>query len=238
MKPILISIFIASSIFASAQNPLKLGMPVTIQSAHKKGFWKDVITYPKIVGADAFAQLARATVVGEETAIYNIFRKEAVNYWANPGPGDQAKWGYEATTKLVYNGYGIASFVSQSYWYQGGAHGIGVTRTYNFGIVNGKPKRLTLADCCKDKLAKEDLATLLFQVAQATPFTDWIQDDTLQEFTEEQLNRFWIATEGLVFEFNPYELGSYASGPFTFKLKWAQIKDLLRKGGPITIPKN
>lgn len=162
-----------------------------------------------------------------------MFVSEAKKFYKKP-EYESLAWSYEAGTEVKWNKPALLSFVVGCYQFEGGAHGIGVTRTYNFGIVGGKPKRLTLGDCLSGPSAKTEVQTKIIEKAMKTSGTDWIDEGMVTELTSEQLNRFWVSKAGLVFEFDPYELGSYAAGPFTFTLTWAELKPLLKRGGPVS----
>lgn len=146
------------------------------------------------------------------------------------------KMSYESTTRIVFNRPNLLSFRSETYRYGSGAHGIDTTHPSNFGFVNGKPARFGIWDALKfDPASRRELQTLLLQKAMANPNTEWINEGMVTDFTEEQLNRFWVSERGLNFDFDPYELSSYAAGPFTFLLTFEELRRLIRRTGPIAL---
>ena len=196
-----------------------------------KGKWSASTRLPKLAGGE-LAALAQATIAKAEMRVYSEFVKEAKAFYKNPEYASNS-WGYESDMEAKVVSGSLISFLGSSYQYSGGAHGIGLKRTYNFGFVKGKAKRLTLDDVLAGTSAKRELTLRLLEKAMQTPGTDWIEGGEVKDFTREQLDRFWIGADGLVFEFNPYELGSYASGPFSFALTWGELKGLVNSKGPL-----
>lgn len=197
-----------------------------------KGKWVAKTSLPKFSGAGALAKLAQRVIGAEEEGIYADFVKEARTFFAAPDFSSPA-WEYESSVTAKLLSGSVLSFVSTSYRYTGGAHGMGITRTYNFGLVNGRPKRLRLIDVLAGRSALRELELRLLEKAMATPGTDWIEGGEVRDFSTEQLDRFWIGKTGMSFEFNPYELGSYASGAFTFAFHWKELSGLLNSHGPL-----
>jgi hypothetical protein len=196
-----------------------------------KGKWTASTRLPKLSGSD-LARLAQAAIEKAEMRVYSEFVKEAKAFYRSPEYASNS-WGYESDIEAKLMTGNLLSFLGSSYQYSGGAHGIGLKRTYNFGFVKGKAKLLTLDDVLSGTSARRELSLRLLEKAMQTPGTDWIEGGEVKDFTRQQLDRFWIAADGLVFEFDPYELGSYASGPFSFTLKWGELKGLLNSKGPL-----
>jgi hypothetical protein len=48
------------------------------------------------------------------------------------------------------------------------------------------------------------------------------------------ITQFWVKGKaGCTWEFDPYALGSYASGPFSFEFSWAELKPFLKSPNPL-----
>lgn len=142
---------------------------------------------------------------------------------------------YESKTKLRFDHPMALSFRAQDEHYNGiGAHGMRNCRTYNFGFVAGKPVRFGLGDAfLRDKLSRVLLQEILLGRAGQLEGTDWISEGMVRYLSDEQLNRFWIDKSALVWEFDPYELGSYAAGAFEVRVPRADLKGLIRSDGPL-----
>jgi hypothetical protein len=197
-----------------------------------KGKWEATAEIPMVKGSSPVQRLAARDIVQGETKWFQHFIKIAhEDFKDDPNPGLN-EWSYEAGGTVTMNRPDLVSIDAGCYSYMGGAHGLGTTRTYNYGLVEGKAKRLTLWDIVQ-KMSRQEMRLILLGKATATEGTDWIQDGMINDFTDEQYNRFWIAKDALVFEFDPYELGSYASGPFTFRIPFSELKQILRPAGPL-----
>lgn len=218
-------IFLASIAPAPAGKTLRDGV---------KGKWEASVELVEVRGASAIARFAQKDYWAAETKLFDRFvRDTKSDFKENKGDFGLNPWTYEGGGEVVYNKNGVVSINAGSYSYLGGAHGLGVTRTYNYGIVNGKPKRLNLWDVVQ-KSRRQEVRLLLLGKATANPNTDWIQDGMFNDFTETQLNRFWISDKGLTFEFDPYELGSYAAGPFSFLLTYKELGPALQPKNPLS----
>jgi hypothetical protein len=71
--------------------------------------------------------------------------------------------------------------------------------------------------------------------AKKNPMTDWLQDGDMQKkLVPSDINQFWVKGKaGCTWEFDPYALGSYASGPFSFDFSWAELKPFLKSPNPL-----
>lgn len=216
-------------LIASVLVLIAIPTPAQSLSAKKKGVADFKMTVSATSKKSAIGTLAQSTVFKAEKKRYEDLLAEAVKL-VKPGSGER-EWSYESLAKPTFQTSKVISYVNSSYTYTGGAHGIGVTRTYNFATVNNKPTQIKVWDVIQPSM-KNELKLLLLGNAAANNNTDWVQDGS-QDFLEVQLQRFHISKDGLVWEFDPYELGSYAAGAFSFTLKWDEIRHILRPHNPI-----
>lgn len=184
----------------------------------------------RVPGSGALSNLARKTVRAVEGKGYDEFMKQARETERELGK-DLSGCNYDVSSKVAFQDARTISIVLGCYQYMGGAHGVGVTRTYNFGIAGGKPKQLALKDVV-GKNNVEKVQVLLMEKIVKHPRTAWKDEGWLAELSEQQLNRFWVSRKGLTWEFDPYELASYADGPFSFSLTWAEMKGLIGPNSP------
>lgn len=217
---------------------LVLCLPVLASSQQfsliKKGSWEFKLKVDAPKGKSALEKFAHKWVLGAEKKNFDDYVSQAKRDWDPSGQNGGTPWAYEAGSSVSFFGKGILSYTTGCYSYLGGAHGIGVTRTANFAVVNGKPTKVGLWSLLRSSASeKAEVSLLLLGKAAANPNTDWIQDGMVNEFTPGQLERFHVTKTGLMWEFDPYELGSYASGPFSFELSWKELKNLVRMDGPL-----
>lgn len=190
---------------------------------------------PISLGSSSVQRFAAANTLADETAQYNDFSKRARKELPElKRDNSTAQYGYEARTVAQFNSAHLVSLTTARYVYSAGAHGMETTTTRNFGLRGGKPVRLRLADVAYATLsARHELELRILGKAMPLVGVDWIEDGSVNSFDDAQLERFWFNKSGLTWEFDPYELGSYASGPFSVRMSWSELDGLLRSDGPL-----
>ncbi|MCB8933513.1 MAG: RsiV family protein [Fimbriimonadaceae bacterium] len=141
---------------------------------------------------------------------------------------------YEGDTALKYDSKQLLSVWAHAEYYSGGAHGMRNTRTYNFALAAGKPVRFGVKEAfLRDKASRVALQSLLVQRAGMLEGTMWIAEGQVKYLSDEQLDRFWVDQDALVWEFDPYELGPYSSGPYTLSIPRMDVQTHIRPDGPL-----
>lgn len=220
------SLTLLAAVLLTAPNPdLRIEM--------RKGYWDARLKLAKIAGTSDLAKHAAQIIREQEGLKFNLFMKDARRIQREFRESNhRAELAYDTSSEVKLNDGKVISVLVSSYTYLGGAHGMSFCRTFNFGMVNGKPKGLSLAELVgKGNIPKVQL--LLLEKFLADKNVQWADEGWITELTPAQLNRFWIHGKGLTWEFDPYELASYAMGRFTFSLTWADLKPLLRSGSPV-----
>lgn len=119
-------------------------------------------------------------------------------------------------------------------WYQftsnvGGTVPPLVFDTRNFGFVQGKPAQLRLKNLfTKDPsraISKLTLSKLL-----AMKGAVYVQDRTVRDLSEVQLEQFVITRDGLLFLFEPQTMGPQEAGSFKVLLKFSELSNLDKTG--------
>ncbi len=200
----------------------------------KPDWWSVKAKYPVLAKHWPLGDLAGSVVARKESAAWSEFLQSARQEMPDvKKSGAAGTYEYDATTTVKMNDKRLLSFTTDCYVYTAGAHGIGFTKTYVFGLVEGKPKQLRVWDILRSgESDKRDLQFQLLGKAKDEETAEWVQDGEVTEFDERQLENFWIAKDGIRWEFAPYELGPYVSGPFTLKLTWKELGPLVRRNGP------
>jgi hypothetical protein len=115
--------------------------------------------------------------------------------------------------------------------YTGGAHGLTARTTFNFGIIDGHPKRLGLADFFAPGADyRTQVQRLLLAKLHHDERALFIND--VKALSHDQLNRFVVEHDGLRFYFDPYEVGPYAAGPIDVKLTAEELGPAFRSHLP------
>ncbi|MBI5705360.1 MAG: DUF3298 and DUF4163 domain-containing protein [Armatimonadetes bacterium] len=182
----------------------------------------------------ALCRVAEADTQKQEQSFFNAFVESARQAEDSIGKITSAKLSYESSLSLRFNDPRLLSFRSETYTYMGGAHGMANMRTYNYGFVKGKPVRFRLWDALKsDADSKMEMHMVLLEKAMALKGADWIDNGEVTEFEPIQYDRFWVSGNQLVFEFDPYELGPFSSGPMSVRVSLKEIAALVRTDGPL-----
>ncbi len=205
-----------------------------VETSHiKKDYWTISSKLPVFETAWPLGQFAQSEIRRLEIPNFKEFYAQAQEEVPAIKEGrSDAIYEYQSNFDVKYNSRSLLSLCQFKYTYTAGAHGYGATTTMNFGMINGKPKKLGLNDLLLlEPDAKRNLNYMLLQKAMEQPGTDWIDEGMIIEFEESQIQNFWVSESGLKWEFNPYELGSYASGPFTLSLSWAELRTMIRPHG-------
>ncbi len=144
-------------------------------------------------------------------------------------------WSTEKNVTVEFNQAGVLSLAMNVNDYLGGAHPNSATTLASFDTRTGK--KISLGN--------------LFQGGYETKLTaigeryfrkekELGPDENLEQagfFFEKgkfRLNEnFLIGSDGLVFEFNPYEVAPYVMGPTRFTIPYVDLKELVSKDGPL-----
>jgi hypothetical protein len=201
-----------------------------ILTESETGKWNAKSEIPSFEGKSALVKFANEDIRKVMTKRFDSFvatmRKEF-----EPGIAGQES-SFEASAIRGVVSPKLISFSVLTYRYLGGAHGLGTTETFNYALLGKKPKRLGVDDLFL-KSKRKELSQLLYKTARKNPMTDWLQpsnEDMFKGFSLEQMNRFWFPKAGrIAWEFDPYELGSYAAGPFTFEFRLGALSGMAKK---------
>ena len=214
----------------------------SVKENNKKLKYEIDAQYPQLTGGsnpnfEKFNQLARMVVmkrVAEFKRDMTPEKGEEPLQQPEDSVGSDLGVGYEinlAQDDLVSVQFSVGIF------YFGVAHGTTHTETLNYDLKNGK--QLKLADLFKP--GSKYLQTLsTFCIAdlkkQSKARGDELPDDMLKEGAAPSSKNFrtWTITKrGLGFHFDPYQVGSYASGPQFVLVPYSELKDFIKPDGPL-----
>lgn len=193
---------------------------VTFKKASKDraGWYQASAMIPSFQG-NALAAFATKEVAAEARSRMSAFRTE---YDREPKPDRPGFFEWKGVVSVATDP--LISLYAHCETYTGGAHGnrdfVGMT----FGIVDGSPKRLRLADLM-DKgsdpvaTASELVIPRLRQMGASS-----VVGGGLAELTAAQADNFVVTPSGLTWLFSPYEMGAYAEGYYFVKVPWSEMK--------------
>jgi hypothetical protein len=202
-----------------------------ILSHVETGKWQTRAEVPILSGQDPLTHFANSGLLKLMSAKFDAFNAQMKKEWV--AEQDSRECSYQATTRQGVHTKNLVSTVVITDRYLGGAHGLATSATYNYAMINGHPKQISIWDVF-GKSNSSSLRKILLAKAKQEPGADWLhsKDEMFKGFTDTQLNRFWFKNkETITWEFDPYELGSYASGPFSFEFKISSLKDLFGSKG-------
>jgi hypothetical protein len=184
---------------------------------------------PSIAGSGPLRSLATTTTSRWARNEQAEFIKESEKTFKESGK-PRLPYEYQATGKITYNSPRLVSVLFDSLQFTAGAHPMSYFNTFNFGMVDGKAKVMKLADFFAPgsdykKRVSEAVIGKLKQKEGATEVTS----GQVKTMTPEQLERFVAVPDGLMFLFDPYEVGPYASGRFQIKLTVNELGSNFKK---------
>ena len=116
--------------------------------------------------------------------------------------------------------------------YTGGAHPNSFVKVFNYAVVGGRTRSLTL-----DNVLLRGKRAADFSKSVLVPALNRAKKerggDPATTLNAELWNSFVIHSEGLTWHFAPYAVGPYAEGGYEIKLTWAQMKGYINPTGPI-----
>ena len=139
------------------------------------------------------------------------------------------EWEATITADVSYEDAQLLSIRMQSYLFTGGAHGFEEVRFLNFDKRRGR--EIEGINMFTNFAPILTLSEEMFRIAQAIPMGGDINSTGFM-FEGNQFHlpeTIGFNEHGMVLHYNQYEVASYADGPITLTLPWAEIKPLLRK---------
>ena len=214
-----------------------------IKEGSKKAGYSVNAEYPQIEGAEKFNQLAQAFVSKEVAE----FKKGA---GPTRGEKDYMPEASEDTLTVRYTVRLLSDDLISiefpiDYYEHGAAHGSHAFHVINYDVKSGR--ELSLAELFKpgsDYLGKVSEVAIKqlhrwnkdsaeYPAGGGQPYLD---DEGIAEGAAakaENYQNWTITPRGLAFTFDYYQLGAYAAGAPAVVLPYADLKDVLRPGGPL-----
>jgi Protein of unknown function (DUF3298)/Deacetylase PdaC len=196
--------------------------------------------YPQVTGGnnpnfEKFNQLVRA-VVTKKVAEFkkDVQPKEGDEPPPEGSMGSDIGVSYEvalARDDLISIEFDVGSY------YQGAAHPNTYTETFNYDLKNGK--QLKLSDLFKPG-AKYLQVLAAYSIAdlkkQSKAKDNALEDTEIQNGagpTGQNYRSWKITKKGLGINFDSYQVGPYAAGPWYVVVPYANLKDVINPEGPI-----
>ena len=168
-----------------------------------------------------FGETGRYAGSSDEEKIRNMIKAERDSFFQQELPDDYLSFGpsfsrsTQETGFVRYNADNLLTLEIATATYAGGAHGMYTNSLYSYKA--DPPKRLTLTDYVP-KAKHDELSRILTQIANTPNGEGEVLSERFYEPTDivpvPAGNNVGVFPDGLLFYYQPYELGAYAAGSF------------------------
>ena len=224
---------LVSSFCLSATSAHAASIKVRWHKLHqaKAGLYDIAVSYPEFRGSSPLARAASAAFKSEALKDLGEFRKAAIDDAHEFGKLRSA-YGVDRTTQLGVVSDTIISGYLVNYDYSGGAHPNTIYVPITYGLVGGKPTRLTVRQIASPSVSPSDLLAKTV-IPKINVIKKQNEGDPIGSIDMKYANRFIITKSGVTWVFSPYDIGAYAEGPFIIDVPWSDLRGLLRTAGPL-----
>lgn len=215
---------------------LCLALPASSQSVRastkkvtggQKGKTKTTVLMPTVSGSSAVVSFANRSLRADAAKVQAAFQKDAAQSLAGygkdlPGPFEL----YLEPTFTLLSPNWVCGYWT-IYQFTGGAHGMTTFASFNYTLVNGKPKNAGLADLFANAAsAASDLTAVLTQKLFQNPNATFIADGTSK--VDAGTTPFAMTKTGMTFLFEPYICGPYSAGTFKVPVAFGEIQATMK----------
>jgi len=196
----------------------------------RPSYYEAETKYPHFTGRTPLARFASRTISKWAKKTHSQFIRESKVVLRMPSR-PMLPYFYEVRPKVTYcHASRLISVRFSCSEYTGGAHPNSWYAVFNFGLIDGKPRRLTLGDLFRKGSAyRQRISNAILQKLRRDERALYIVSGEVTSLSTPQLNSFSIGYDSLTFLLNPYEVGPYASGSFEVKLSLAELGPDFRK---------
>ena len=223
LRSLVLSLILLSHVSASAHFIIQ-----TVEAA-KPGYFEARIAYPQFTDRSVLARLASRTVEAwakEELNRWVRRTEESVKETGRPRTPNQYSASSEVTfysSRLISVWIGIGEFQS------GAAHPAPSALAFNFGVIDGKARRLVLGDLFRPGADYRRLIDRLLIAKLREYRARDVVEGRITTFDEIRLNDFVVARDGLAYQFLPGELASYSEGGTCVILTFRELGRTFRR---------
>jgi len=197
----------------------------------KPGIYDVAVSYPQFSGSSPLARAASAAFKTEALRDLGEFRKNAISDAKEFGKL-RGEYGIDRSAVLGIVSDTVISGYLVDYDYSGGAHPNTVYVPITYGLVNGKPERLTVRQIALPSVSPADVLAKTV-IPQVNAIKKKNEGDPIGSIDLKYANRFIVTRKGITWVFSPYDIGAYAEGPFIIDVPWSRLHGLLRADGPL-----
>ena len=198
-----------------------------------RGKWDADTTYVHFNSSSAVTNLANREIKSQALMDIARFRTDAAKQMAD-SPDSMRPYAFiEQPTVTLARANLISGYFEINDFF-GGAHGRETYRRFSFGLVNGKARRLKLADFFKKGVdARATLSALVIGKLKNRDGADWVKEGQVKELDATTCGSFVVTSTGFEYIFEPCVMGPYAAGSFDVAIPLSELKDKLDSAGPL-----
>lgn len=219
------ALILCASLQAFPREPIAKTLKLT-----KEKYYNAIVTYPQFQDRTRLAREVNKTIVRWARKDQSRFINQCKKTFESLGQ-PIAPYEYKADYVVMHSDSArLISVKFEVHEYTGGAHGNFSFVVFNMGRVKGKVQRLMLGDFFEsDTTYRKRVADLLLAKLKQDEGALFVRDGTVDSLTNDQLNLFVVQPDGLVFLFNPYDVGPWSSGAIQVKLTVEELGEGLNK---------
>jgi hypothetical protein len=221
-----IGFFVALCAIAAAS-----GIPFQTKSLRvaKEGWWEAEAKYPVFSAHSPVLDFGKAHLEANAHKLIEGFLKDAPTYLVNGAKPDNP-FALDSSFSIAYSSKTLLSLNTSTYEDMGGAHPNTQIDTFNFGLVHGRAKKLTLQDLFKQGVKGGPIMNKILMKALRKKNLSFIEDGSIKSLEAKDLDNFVLTPKGFDYLFSAYEVASYAEGPQTVHVNFSQVSGLDRSG--------
>ncbi len=213
---------------------------VSMRTIHRRraGVYKAMVRFARISGNTLVIRRANAEMEkGAEQAV-DWFLKEISDrgfLQERFKPGRVLSLDRQFTVSLSLPT--LVSAMAEDAYYIGQNHQNYKFATYNFGLVRGRVKALTIADFFRSGVdGRKLMGNAVYRRLRETPGAAWVRDRSdfpIRPGDPILTERFILTPTAFTFLFAPYEVGPFVAGSFTAKIPFIEFQQTLDHEGPL-----
>jgi hypothetical protein len=150
-------------------------------------------------------------------------------YFKNEFPESPQAWTIDSKCTEIFNNDSLMSFLVRTIAYTGGAHPNQTARYVTY--LKRNQGELTLEDLSLDTQLLREALTDAFRIARKLDPAQPLSEAGL--FVEDRVlpinGNFAVVKKGLLFHYDPYEIGPYSMGAIDVEVPWEALKPIVHK---------
>lgn len=214
---------------------MMLGVPAQAQlswtgrSAVQPGYFTARAVFPKWDAGSALQKFASAMLERDAEEALATFSREN-----SPASGQRPRRPstFDQRTELALISPTVISTTTRTFIDTGGAHPNTVITPTTFGMLEGRPARLSFRDVLRPgidplRVGREIVLPALNRMKAQRGI------EPLESLDPPMVNLFLATPAGITWQFGPYVAGAYVEGTYNVKVPWSELARVINPNGPL-----